>query len=164
MKSRPGFHLRGIPRVEGRRTLNEHLLRIALTTRDNRRARRGTVLSLPPSRRTFRVSACVHHLVLQHRAESGTVEPGQDCVSGTGELHMPDKRFDIRQRALRYRERAVEMRRQAATVRTVKLWGTLLEMAELYDEMAEQAERDNRANSGKEDNDDERVIDQRGKC
>lgn len=55
---------------------------------------------------------------------------------------MRDKHFDSGQRAFRYRERAVEMRRQAAKVRIVNLRGTLLDMAELYEEMAEQAERD----------------------
>ena len=64
------------------------------------------------------------------------------CLWATGELLMPDKRFDSGQRALRYRERASEMRGQAAKAWTVHLRGTLLDMAELYEEMAEQAERD----------------------
>jgi hypothetical protein len=58
---------------------------------------------------------------------------------------MPD-RFDDTAgvRAKRYRERAAVMRRQAAAAVTASLRVLLLENAELYDKLAEQAERKSR--------------------
>lgn len=54
---------------------------------------------------------------------------------------MPDRSDTAGERAARFRERAAEMRRQAATALTDKLRDLLLENAVLYDELAEQAER-----------------------
>jgi hypothetical protein len=55
---------------------------------------------------------------------------------------MPDNRFETASvRAARYRARAAEMREQALAAVSEKLRTILIENAELYDQLAEQAER-----------------------
>jgi hypothetical protein len=93
---------------------------------------------------------------------SGRGNPGRRHVinlqaTGVTELPMPDDRFDSAgQRALRYRERAAEMRRQAVGVANEQLRYILLENVKLYDALAGQAERNSEANTEKGNQDDQR--------
>jgi hypothetical protein len=69
---------------------------------------------------------------------------------------MPDDRFNTAgQRAARYRERGIEMRRQAASVANEQLRFILLENAKLYEALAEQAERNSQAGNKEGDKDDQ---------
>ena len=54
---------------------------------------------------------------------------------------MPDRFTDESVRAARYRERAAEMRRQAASATTATLRELLLQNAKFYDRLAENAAR-----------------------